>query len=357
MRIALSCTGEGFGHASRLAAIGAKLQSKHDVFLFAPLRVHGFLREHGVTARIYPIPYFSLSKKNERIKYAETVVSNLPRLIRLPYSVGRISGKLRRLEIDAAICDYDPYVAWAAWRDGIPVMALNHPGIVLTHPAARFDAFSAMVISTFLMGRYDRRVFCSFFDGDVGPIIRPEIAAATPDRLDHFVVYLKPSYRDMVLRKFRELNVHNVQVFPDSNRDFITALATCKGVIAAAGHQFISEALYLRKPVYVIPQTGQYEQTLNAKMLEASGWGVCGSMRDIATTLPSFLQSVDSFPKKPKPGIRFIFENQLGEAVAIIERFAEAHRPRSHAERVRRFERFREFHRPHLFREREQHSV
>ena len=340
-----------------MAAIGGKLQAHHEVFLFAPVRVHSFLRAHGVTARLYPIPYFSLSKKNERIKYAETVVNNLPRLIRLPYSVGRISGKLRRLKIDAAVCDYDPYVAWAAWRDGIPVMALNHPGIVLTHPAARFDAFSAMVVSTFLMGRYDRSVYCSFFDGDVGPIIRPEIAAATPHRREHFVVYLKPSYREMVLRKFRELEITNVQVFPDPSRDFISAFAGCKGVIAAAGHQFISEALYLRKPVYVIPQTGQYEQTLNAKMLEASGWGVCGTMRDINTSLPAFIRSVDEFPRQPQPGIRFVFDNELDKAVSLIERFARAHAPKSHAERIERFERFREFHRPDLFREREQHSV
>jgi uncharacterized protein (TIGR00661 family) len=281
----------------------------------------------------------------------------MPRLARLPYSIGRISGKLRRLEIDAAVCDYDPYVAWAAWRDGIPVMALNHPGIVLTHPAARFDALSAMIISTFLMGRYDKRVFCSFFDGDVGPIIRPEIASATTDRRDHFVVYLKPSYRSMVLKKFRELGIMNLEVFPGSSRNFVEALATCRGVIAAAGHQFISEALYLRKPVYVVPQTGQYEQTLNARMLEASGWGVCGSMADIDATLPRFIESVDTFPRKPNAGIRFVFENQLDEAVDLIVRFARAHAAKTPAERVRRFEQFRSFHRPQLFRAREQRSV
>lgn len=340
-----------------MAAIAAELQGRHELFLFAPVRVHSFLRDYGVRARIYPIPYFALSKKNERIKYARTFVANVPRLFRLPYSVGRISGKLRRLRIDAAVCDYDPYVAWAAWRDGIPVMALNHPGIVLTHPAPRFDALSAMITSTFLMGRYDRRVFCSFFDGDVGPIIRPEISSAPRDRREHFVVYLKPSYRAMVMRKFRELHIENVEVFPGSSMEFVHALATCRGVIAAAGHQFISEALFLGKPVYVIPQTGQYEQMLNARMLEASGWGVCGTMRDIDTTLPRFIESVDSFPRPARAGVRFVFENQLSRAVETIEKFAETHRATSNEERIRRFEQFRTFHRPDLFRERERQSV
>jgi uncharacterized protein (TIGR00661 family) len=50
-------------------------------------------------------------------------------------------------------------------------------------------------------------------------------------------------------------------------------LASAKAVISTAGFTLISEALYLQKPMLLMPNGGIFEQTLNAIYLEREGLG------------------------------------------------------------------------------------
>ena len=52
---------------------------------------------------------------------------------------------------------------------------------------------------------------------------------------------------------------------------FSKCLASCKGVITAAGFSTLSEALYLKKPVLTIPIGSHIEQIYNAKMIREMG--------------------------------------------------------------------------------------
>jgi UDP-N-acetylglucosamine:LPS N-acetylglucosamine transferase len=51
-------------------------------------------------------------------------------------------------------------------------------------------------------------------------------------------------------------------------------MAACKGLVCTAGFESICEAMYLGKPVMVIPVAGQYEQACNALDAEAAGAGI-----------------------------------------------------------------------------------
>jgi uncharacterized protein (TIGR00661 family) len=254
-------------------------------------------------------------------------VKNLNNTVRFVATVRKLSRLLERLGIEGAVCDYDPYIAYAARRNGTPILQVNHPGIVLRTHSLRPSALAAKLWATFCMAHYEKRILVSFYDGDVGPIVRREIADRPTSRGDYFVLYLKPTYRRMVLRKLRELGIDNVQVFPDRKRDFTAALAGCAGVISSAGHQLMSEAIVLGKPVFVIPQRGQYEQKLNARMLERSGWGTSTTMRGLSATLPRFMAEIDGYPRAQLHGVaretRFVFRNDLERAAAKIARFFE----------------------------------
>ena len=51
-------------------------------------------------------------------------------------------------------------------------------------------------------------------------------------------------------------------------------LKQTKAIITNGGFTVISEALYLKKPIFSIPIKNQFEQALNAKFVEKLGAGV-----------------------------------------------------------------------------------
>ncbi len=64
---------------------------------------------------------------------------------------------------------------------------------------------------------------------------------------------------------------------PLSRAEFLNDLLKCRAVISTAGHQMISEALYLGKPGLYIPEGGQFEQWYNAHFVSKQGYGAtCG---------------------------------------------------------------------------------
>ena len=325
MRIALSCTGEGFGHAARTVALAKVLSRKYEVVILCPSRLNGFMRENLGKVELHPIPYFRFAKRRERVILAETAVANFSNLLKFPSDVVRISRKLKRLGLEAAISDYDPYLPYAADRIGMPILQINHPSVVLRDRSLSIESMLARLISILLMGKYHRKLIVSFYDGDVGPVVRPELEALPRGKEDFFVVYLKPSYRKVMLKKLKALAVNNVEVFPDPNKNIVDYLSRCKGVISSAGHQFMSEAMVLGKPVFVVPQTGQYEQLLNARMLELSGWGTYSTMEELDRRLPQFIRTVDSYPRQPlSREVRYSFNNDLDRAVLKIEQFLQS---------------------------------
>lgn len=62
---------------------------------------------------------------------------------------------------------------------------------------------------------------------------------------------------------FRDIDEHR----------FLEDLATCDAMISTAGNQLVGEALYLAKPVLVLPEARNFEQYINAHFLARSGAG------------------------------------------------------------------------------------
>ncbi len=318
----MSCTGEGFGHASRTVALAQMLRERYDIVIFAPEKLFPFLRENLGEVKLVPIPYFFFVKYRERIDYARTALRNLPAIIRFPVEVKRIQRQFRRHNVRALISDYDPYSSFAADKRSIPILQINHPAVVLRQRDYSLEALTARVISILLMGKYHRKLVVSFYDGDVGPVVRKALTSAEVPPEDFFVVYLKPGYRKLMMRALGRLAINNVVVFPDPNKDIIDYLRRCRAVISSAGHQFMSEALVLKKPVFVVPQTGQYEQWLNARKLEESGWGTYATVETLETRLTSFMNNLDRYPLPVRAtGTRYRMDNELDRAVRKIEGF------------------------------------
>jgi len=81
------------------------------------------------------------------------------------------------------------------------------------------------------------------------------------------------------------------------NNLFVELMKRCKGYISTAGFDSICEAMYLQKPVFMVPVKGQYEQGCNAIDGEIAGAGIRGSSFDISlfmNILP-YYSSINSF--------------------------------------------------------------
>ena len=58
-----------------------------------------------------------------------------------------------------------------------------------------------------------------------------------------------------------------------SETEFVKLLADAKAVICNGGYSFISEAVYLHKPICSVPIANQFEQFVNAAYVQKIGFG------------------------------------------------------------------------------------
>jgi uncharacterized protein (TIGR00661 family) len=208
---------------------------------------------------------------------------------------------------DLLITDFESYSVRAAQRMGLPLMCFNHQQ-VLTHTRYEvpsryaWDAWVArLVINTVTPKQPQHVLLSSFFypplrdaSGStlVPPILREAVRHLEPRVDDHVLVYHNdPTGLTGLLETMKEVSEHrfvaynfefaeadrhrwpNVEFKPPDVDGFLADLASAKAVVSTAGFTLISEALYLGKPLLVMPNGGIFEQTLNALYLERENLG------------------------------------------------------------------------------------
>ena len=325
--IAFGVAGEGRGHASRAIALTESLQDQYKVVIFAPETIRGYLQANLDGIEIIDIPGINFHKENHIIRYRKTIIKNLTNIGRFHPEVKNIARILKEHSIEAMISDFEPYTAVAANMLKLPVLNLNHPAIVLRYFSIKPDALAAKLAARIMMPPGTQDLICSFYGGDIGPIIRKDLKTSKPARGDYFIVYAKEGSVEAINKALLEFPGFNFRIFPDAKQDFNEALINCRGVISAAGHQMLSEALYLEKPVLAFPQKMQFEQRLNAVMLERSGWGMQGDPGKLKESIGRFLAAIDDFPYRFDRHDNFYLNDFTQAAANCIRSFVESNAP------------------------------
>jgi uncharacterized protein (TIGR00661 family) len=146
------------------------------------------------------------------------------------------------------------------------------------------------------------------------PILRPQILAAERGQGDHLLVYQTSTSNtalpEILARSGRECRIYglrrdlkedvvegNLRYRPFSEDGFIDDLRTARGVIASGGFTLMGEAVYLRRPMLAIPIGGQFEQVMNARYLEAEGYGL-GADALTAERLSEFIERLPDFERR-----------------------------------------------------------
>jgi uncharacterized protein (TIGR00661 family) len=234
---------------------------------------------------------------------------------------------------------------------GLPLMCFNHQQ-VLTHTLYTvprrysWDAWVArLVINTVMPGNAEHVLLSSFFYPPlrhpdrttlVSPILRKAVQEVEPREGEHVLVYhndptgitgLLEALGGVPETKFVAYNfaapadatsrLPNVEFKPAQVEGFLDDLASARAVVSTAGFTLISEALYLGKPMLLMPNGGLFEQTLNALYLEREGFGEAIMHRlPTAEDLRGFLRRSHRYavpgPERMRCG--------NSEAVACIER-------------------------------------
>lgn len=323
MRIAIAINGEGKGHVTRMSALSQRLSKAHELFFWAPETVAPMLTHAFPDAKVLPLPLLKIVMNREKIDLLKTGLGNFETLFQSTAAVRQLSDQLRLLKIEGVLSDFEPYSTKAARSVGIPVLQLNHPGIVLRSQDLMPDALLSKIIAGSMMGSYDACLISSFYQGDIGPILRKDVREAQPENGDHIVVYVKDSMRSEVITALQRKTSRELRIFPNKKYDFIESLASCAGVVASSGHQLSSEALHLGKAIFSIPMEGQFEQRLNALMIERSGRGIQAGMGSIEKDLDRYfttLEGMMSEGRKPAPE-GYCFHDKSRRAASLVHRF------------------------------------
>jgi uncharacterized protein (TIGR00661 family) len=70
---------------------------------------------------------------------------------------------------------------------------------------------------------------------------------------------------------------------------FLELMARCKGLVSTAGFESVCEAMYLNKPVMMVPVKGHYEQYCNARDASRIGAGIFCEEFDLSKLEECFL--------------------------------------------------------------------
>ncbi|MDX1545822.1 MAG: glycosyltransferase family protein [Rhodothermales bacterium] len=326
-RIIYALSGQGRGHTSRVMAISDALRQRGHTVRFC---CGGTAREvlEAAGERVVPVPALRQVLHGNELRFWATGLENARTVAARPAIVERLADAFQAFAPDLLITDFEAFSPRAAARIGLPVLSFNHQQVLTEtaydlSPRRWLQALLAFAIIRMIVPKDPAHVLLtSFFFPPlkhperttlVPPIIRPAVKALTPSTGEHVLVYYNtPEGTQHVLDALREVDarfiVYNFDPPPDAARypnivfkqpcldGFLADLASSRAVICTAGFTLISEALYLGKPLLVVPNGGIFEQTLNAIFLKREGLGEAVMERALtADDVAAFLARRDAY--------------------------------------------------------------
>ncbi len=323
MNILYGVPGEGMGHATRTAVIVDHLIQHHELRLVASDRAFQFLNKR-YPDKVVEIEGLHFGFKDGKVSKTATLEKNLRNL---PKTLRTNFREFFRLDADfipdLVISDFESFSFVYAKLHGIPFISIDNMQVMdrckLEIPmdsAAKSDFKLARQIVKAKVPGASHYFISSFFDAEVQkknsslvpPIIRQSIVDAQCTRGNHILVYQSsggksnleevlnalPNEAFKVYGKAASGQSKNISYMPFSEEGFIADFASAKAVIANGGFSFISEAVYLKKPVYSFPLPGQFEQYMNAAYIEKCGFG--RHFKELTTDqLKAFLYDLNVF--------------------------------------------------------------
>jgi len=305
MKIVLGVCGFGFGHSTRQRPILEGLLARgHEVILITNDQSYTFFIQNYPNVRNARVYVPAMHTTPNGLDFAAT--ANDPRNAQPEAhpafwnACGLIEREFGKL--DLVISDYDMVSAQIAYLFGVPLVTLDQQSKFLGYDFPDVGGYNPnehRMRLGYFFPKAKMRIATSYFKVNyapideypvmiIPPIIGADVKALTTAPIDKQVtVYISAASQieqslDELLAVFSRFpDYHftcfvegkstqappaNVVMKPSSRADFIDSLRQSAAVIGTAGHNLITEALYLHVPMFLLP-FDHYEQQLNAHIV------------------------------------------------------------------------------------------
>lgn len=316
MKILIGVTGFGNGHTARQADVLKTLvEREHQVAIFGYLNSERYFRQYYPNTPVFrirvPIIHISPQTGIDFAKTAQEPFNHFTDGHQLNFDAMQRAYDYFGGRPDLVISDYEMIAAQFAYALDVPLVTLDQQSKFAGFQFPDLHGHSRREESARLKMFFpcaEARFACSFFQIPyppdpsfeveiIPPILREEITRlAVSDQLSdsqEIVVYISPhlSTRQSlaeisdILAGFPEKRFlifqprqeqddhHNLSFRPYDVNDFAHALERAAAVITTAGHNLLSELMYLRKPVFTIPME-TFDQHCCAEVIQKNQLGV-----------------------------------------------------------------------------------
>lgn len=303
MNILYGVPGEGMGHATRSKVIiDFLLAQNHNVQVVSSSRAYHFLNKN-FPKRVHEIEGMHFAFKDSKVSKTGTVLLNIKNASKLLFQNFAEYLELKKnFKPDLVISDFETFTTLFAKKHDLPLISIDNMQVInrckldIPIPASEKNNFNiSKSIVKVKVPKAEHYFISSFFEAAllkdsttlVPPIVREAIIKAKPQVGSHILMYQSSSIINKVTEVLHQIPEYTFYVYgfnkdvvnkniifkTFSEEGFVSDLASAKAVIANGGFSFISEAVYLKKPVYSFPLQDQFEQFVNASYIEKLGFG------------------------------------------------------------------------------------
>jgi len=323
MKFLFIVQGEGRGHMTQAIAFSKLLEKQGheliDVIVGKSKRraiPEFFSREIAAPIHLVESPNFFCDKNEKKILIGKTIRKNLAKSATFWRSLQQIDKIVAAEEPDIILNFYDLLGGLynALFRPKATYWVIGHQYLSY-HPTFQFAPSKGLNKFFFkfntrltAIGATEKLALSFYKLGStqeitvVPPLLRDDVKRLTPSQGNFFLTYLVNSGYGSEVISFAKANptleiraywdkkdaaetenpLPNLSFHRVHDKNFLRDMAACKGLVSTAGFESICEAMYLGKPVMVIPITGQYEQACNALDTVYSGAGIASDDFDFS---------------------------------------------------------------------------
>jgi uncharacterized protein (TIGR00661 family) len=251
--------------------------------------------------------------QTKAVKVWDTISTHLKKLPKYRKSVQFLAQKVEEHQPDVIVNFYDMICGLYAqfYRPIIPVVCIGHQYLLLHQsfislPNKQIDRFLLNLNTRLTSLNSTRKLALSFVQmpddkassiAVTPPLIRNEVKKITPTSKPFILAYIThhklsediinwhANHRDVEIHcfwnnkefanewQFREnLTFHQV-----NSEKFLRMMQECSGLICTAGFESVCEAMYLGKPIMMVPVPNHIEQEINALDGQRAGAGIADS--------------------------------------------------------------------------------
>ena len=326
MKFLFVVQGEGRGHLTQAIALREMLiKNNHDVVAVlvgksSHRELPSFFLENIQSEVLrFESPNFLPASKNKQTNIWTSIIYNLVKTGSYLKSIHFIRKQIKRLNVDIVVNFYEMLtgLTYALFPPKIPYVCVAHQYLFL-HPEFRFPKANKIEL---VLLRFFTRITCikasklfalSMKKMDnvpesrivvIPPLLRKDVFETTVSDGDYLHGYmLNDNYADKII-KFQEEHpdvsirffwdrkgMEDITVINDrlsfhslNDKQFIKNMAGCKAYATTAGFESVCEAMYMGKPVLMVPT--HIEQACNAYEASWTGAGVISEDFDLGKLL------------------------------------------------------------------------